>query len=202
MATKERKAKPKLDPKALAEASVPEIIEAVQTYLVEKHGHLSEEDLVARVKDARARLADIEADLALSEEGLADALLKDEQALGESDLDAPVVAKHFQRERERLAKLVPQRWRLRKVVAELDLLHRMRVGARESERTEELARKIGPLEEQMRELEAELRRLQDERQGALYAAQGATGPMKQLAAQVVELQTPDLGGLARYVGLQ
>ena len=50
-----------------------------------------------------------EGDLETAEEGLSDALVRDEREIGEADLDAPVVAKHYNKERERLSKLIPQR---------------------------------------------------------------------------------------------
>ena len=198
--TREVKPKPKLE--ASEEATVPETIEAVGNYLQERYGKLSDKELSDKVRDAQARLREIEADLDTAEEGLADALVRDEADIAEADLDAPVVAKNYQRERERLAKLIPQRWRLRKMVAELDLAQRLRTAERKSKEACELYEEIQPLEQKLRELQDEVRLLQDKRTAAVHIAREATAPMKHLVSQVVELQRPDMSGLVRYVGLK
>jgi len=176
--TREVKPKPKLE--ASEEATVPETIEAVGNYLQERYGKLSDKELSDKVRDAQARLREIEADLDTAEEGLADALVRDEADIAEADLDAPVVAKNYQRERERLAKLIPQRWRLRKMVAELDLAQRLRTAERKSKEAYELYEEIQPLEQKLRELQDEVRLLQDKRTAAVHIAREAAAPMKHL----------------------
>ena len=201
MPSKEKKRSPRLEVKE--DATVAEQVEAVTTYLDARYGDLTDEELHARISEASVKLKEIEDDLATADEGLQDALAKDESEIADlDDLDAPVAAKHYQRERERLSRLVPKRWRLRKLRAELDLTWRLRRGVAEGKKARELYEKLQPLEEQMRKLEQTVRRLQDERRGALERGRDLTGPTKHLAAQVIELQTPDLGGLTLCIGLR
>jgi chromosome segregation ATPase len=197
--TKESNPKPKLE--VAEDASVPERIEAVRSYLDARYGKLSDEELGKRIADVRSRLREVEQDLETADAGLSDALMRDEAEIADADLDAPVSARHYNKERERLSKLIPLRWRLRKQLAELDLAQRIRTGSENTDKARELLGKIEPTREEMRQLEAQIRVLEDERAMCLHAVREATAGLKNLTAQVVELQRPDLGNLTHYLGL-
>ncbi len=111
-----------------------------------------------------------------------------------------MVGKHYQRERERLSKLISKRWRLQRTLVELELTARLRRNAAAAEESRKLAAEIAPLEEEKRQLELIIH-LQNRRQAAVLAER-ENQISKFMVAEVVRLQRPDLGNLVKLIGLE
>ncbi len=202
MATKAKsRSKPK-PPVFDEETPFNEKVEQIADYVREKYEAWSLEDLATAWQDAQKKVRELQEAIELADTALSDAALKDANELAESmehDLDASIEAKHTNKERERTARLYPQRWRAMKMMNEYELTYRIRATAEKQAEAAELRPQLEKKRQKLRELEQEVNQLQG-RVSELSHIARETQPKKQLFGQFEALAAgPDLSGMRRFL---
>lgn len=202
MPTKTKEKAPRLE--VADDATLADMTEAVTEYLNALYGDESTEDLAKRVAGLRRDLAEVEEDLSTSQAGLEDALQKDMNALdteAAKDPNVSVEAKHYNEEKQRLARQVVKRERLRKLLVETQAAYGFRVAEEKRARAKELYEEIEPLRAELQEKEQKVNALQGQYTEATHTAR-ETMPSKHDIANIVAVQKPDLSQLRQYLSYQ
>jgi hypothetical protein len=137
------------------EASLEEVLHAMNSYLLEKYQERSLEQLEDKREAARQRFEEHSQTLAQAQDLVAEAYVKDAKSLDEGDLDADPAGRNVRKARKLLVDSIGKRWRAGLAFTEIDHVIRLRRAEELVQRQQELAPAIAELDEQIRELQAQ-----------------------------------------------